>query len=157
MGRFSIAGDFNPFQAGPITDPIILQRHGRRFEYTGETTIGSGAEVRVETSRKSLSLSLTEMDDGSSVIFELPGFTAAAGGAEKSSLAELREARQTSWYSKDGTLWAKLVVDNAAGLKVSSGSNAPPGFGARALPVGALLDVSKADGGAGPVKVISRG
>ena len=100
----------------------------------------------METSRKSLSLSLTEMDNGSSVIFELPGFTAATGGAEKSSLAELREASETSWYSKDGTLWAKLVVDNAAGLKISLGSNAPPGFGAGGVPVGALLDVSKADG-----------
>ena len=58
----------------------------------------------------------------------------------------LREASETSWYSKDGTLWAKLVVDNAAGLKISLGSNAPPGFGAGGVPVGALLDVSKADG-----------
>jgi len=142
LGRFSIAGNFSGFQTGPITDPIILQRNGRRFEYTGETTIGSGAEVRLETSRKSLSLSLTEMDDGSSVIFELPGFAAATGGAEKSSIAELREAHQTSWHSKDGTLWVKLVVDNAAGLKISSGSNAPPGS-AGALPVGASIDVGR--------------
>jgi cell migration-inducing and hyaluronan-binding protein len=143
IGRFSIAGDFNPFQAGPITNPIILQRGGRRFEYTGETTIGSGAEVRVETARDTLSLSLTEMDDGSSVILEFPGFTAAAGAAQTSSLADLREARRTSWYSENGTLWAKLVVDNAAGLTVSPGSNAPPGLAARALPVGARLDVSR--------------
>src|SRR5690606_25052916 len=113
MGRFSIAGNFSGFETGPITDPIILQRAGRRFEYTGETTIGSGAEVRVETSRDTLSLSLTEMDDGSSVILELPGFTAAVGGAEASSLAALREAGETSWYRENGTLWAKLVVDNA--------------------------------------------
>jgi cell migration-inducing and hyaluronan-binding protein len=93
------------------------------------------------------------MDDGSSVILELPGFTAATGGVEKSSLAELREAHQTSYYSKDGTLWAKLVVDNAAGLTVASGGNAPPGFGARALPVGASIEVSKPDGGASAVKV----
>jgi cell migration-inducing and hyaluronan-binding protein len=93
------------------------------------------------------------MDDGSSVIFELPGFTAASGGVEKSSLAELRDARETSYYGKDGTLWAKLVIDNGAGLKVSSGGNAPPGFGASALPVGAKLDVSKADGEASPTKV----
>jgi hypothetical protein len=146
MGRFSIAGNFSGFQAGPITDPIILQRNGRRFEYTGENTIGSGAEVRVETSRDALSLSLTEMDDGSSVIFEFPGFTSATGGVEQSSLAALREAKETSWYSENGTLWAKLVVDSAAGLKVSLGSNAPPGFGAGGVPVGAKLDVSKAAG-----------
>ena len=83
------------------------------------------------------------MDDGSSVTFELPGFGIATGGVEKSSLAELRDARETSWYKKDGTLWAKLVVDNAAGLTVSPGSNAPPGFAARALPVGAAIEVGK--------------
>src|SRR5690606_33424324 len=147
MGRFNIAGNFSGFETGPITDPIILQRDGRRFEYIGETTIGSGAEVRVETSRDTLSLSLTEMDDGSSVILELPGFTAAAGGAETSSLAALREAGETSWYSENGTLWAKLVVDNAAGLTVSPGGNAPPGLAVRALPVGAKLDVSRSDDG----------
>jgi cell migration-inducing and hyaluronan-binding protein len=143
IGRFSIAGNFSGFQTGPITDPIILQRNGRRFEYVGEATIGSGAEVRVETARDTLSLSLTEMDDGSSVILEFPGFTAATGGVETSSLAALREARETSWFKGGDTLWAKLVVDNAAGLTVSPGSNAPPGFAARALPVGARLDVSK--------------
>ncbi|KRA82538.1 hypothetical protein [Altererythrobacter sp. Root672] len=143
IGRFSIAGNFSGFETGPITDPIILQRHGKRFEYVGETTIGSGAELRVETSRDKLSLSLTEMDDGSSVILEFPGFTVATGGVEKSSLAELREARETSWFKDGNKLWAKLVVDNAAGLTVSPGSNAPPGFAARALPVGATLNVSK--------------
>ena len=143
IGRFSIAGNFSGFETGPITDPIILQRNGKRFEYTGETTLGSGAEVRIETARDTLSLSLTEMDDGSSVTFELPGFGMATGGIEKSSLAELRDARETSWYKKDGTLWAKLVVDNAAGLTVAPGSNAPPGFAARALPVGAAIEVGK--------------
>jgi cell migration-inducing and hyaluronan-binding protein len=152
MGRFSIAGDFSGFQTGPITNPIMLQRKGKRFEYNGETTIGSGAEVRVETSRDALTLSLTEMDDGSWVILELPGFTAATGAAQASSLAALREARQTSYYNDNGTLWAKLVVDNAAGLQLSpaAGGNAPPGLAARALPVGAKLEVSKPAGGAAP-------
>ena len=57
--------------------------------------------------------SLTEMDNGSSVIFELPGFTTATGGAEKTSLDALREASATSYSKGNGTLWAKLVVDNA--------------------------------------------
>jgi hypothetical protein len=149
LGRFSIAGNFSGFQAGPITDPIILQRNGRRFEYTGENTIGSGAEVRVETSRPTLSLSLTEMDDGSAVIFEFPGFTAATGGVETASLEALRAANETAWYKANGSLWAKLVVNNGAGLKISLGSNAPPGFGANGVPVGAMLEVSK-DGAAAP-------
>ncbi len=143
IGRFAIAGDFSGFQSGPITDPIILQRDGKRFEYVGETTIGSGAEVRVETARDTLSLSLTEMDDGSSVTLQFPGFTAASGGVEKSSLAALREAKETAWFKDDKSVWAKLVVDNDAGLTVSSGSNAPPGLANRATPVGARLEVSK--------------
>jgi cell migration-inducing and hyaluronan-binding protein len=148
MGRFSIAGNFSGFQNTAITDPIILQRNGRRFEYTGQATLGSGAELRVETSRDALGLSLTEMDDGSWVMLELPGFTAATGGTEKSSLAALREAGETAWFAEGDTLWAKLVVDNAAGLTLSpaAGGNAPPGLAARALPVGAKLDVSKPDG-----------
>jgi cell migration-inducing and hyaluronan-binding protein len=43
IGRFSIAGSFSGFETGPITNPIILQRNGKRLEYVGETTIGSGA------------------------------------------------------------------------------------------------------------------
>jgi hypothetical protein len=147
FGRFAVGGNFG-FGSGPIADPVMLSRNGRRFEYTGETTIRSGAEVRVETGRKSLSLSLREMDDGSWVIFELPGFSTAAGGGQKSSLAALREASQTSYYSEGGTLWVKLVVDNAAGQSVAVGT---PGAGVRtggsgpggAFAVGARLDVSK--------------
>jgi cell migration-inducing and hyaluronan-binding protein len=113
MGRFSIAGNFSGFQAGPITDPIILQRNGRRFEYVGETTIGSGAELRVETGRDTLSLSLREMDQGSFVIFELPGFAATAGGTPEASLAALREANRTAYFKDGETLWVKLVVEDA--------------------------------------------
>jgi cell migration-inducing and hyaluronan-binding protein len=114
IGRFSIAGDFDEFGIGPITEPIILQRNGRRFEYIGETTIGSGAELRVETGRESLSVSLREMDQDSFVILELPGFTSSAGGAEMSSLAVLREASETAWFKDDDSLWVKLVVEDAA-------------------------------------------
>src|SRR5690606_23903921 len=113
MGRFTIAGNFSGFEAGPITDPIILQRDGKRFEYTGQATIGSGAELRVETSRDTLSLSLSEMDEGSWILFELPGFSSTASGAEQSSLAALRDAKDTSYYKDDGSLWVKLVVTDA--------------------------------------------
>lgn len=111
MGRFSVGGNFG-FGNGPITDPVMLSRNGMRFEYTGGSTIRSGAELRVETARDSLSLSLSEMDDNSWVIFELPGFTSSAAGAELSSLDALREAQQTSYYKDDDNLWVKLVVAN---------------------------------------------
>ncbi len=113
MGRFSIAGNFSGFETGPITDPIILQRNGKRYEYTGETTVGSGAQLRVETARDTLSLSLREMDQGSFVIFELPGFSTTAGGEQHTTLAALQGASRTAYYRDGDTLWVKLVVEEA--------------------------------------------
>lgn len=115
IGRFSISGDFNGFQTGPISNPIILQRNGKRFEYIGETTLGSGAELRVETARDTLSLSLREMDQGSFVILELPGFATTAAGAQETSLAALRAANRTAYFKDGDTLWVKLVVEDAKG------------------------------------------
>jgi cell migration-inducing and hyaluronan-binding protein len=147
FGHFGLGPNMG-FGTAPITDPIMLSRNGRRWEYTGQTTIRSGAEVRVETGRKELSLTLREMDNGSWVIFELPGFSTTAGGAEKSSLDALRAAGETSFYRDDGTLWAKLVVDNAAGQSVAIGT---PGVGVStvgtgpggAFDAGARLDVGR--------------
>ena len=112
MGRFNIAGDFNEFGNSPITDPIMLERKGKRFEYIGETTIGSGAELRVETGRDALSLALREMDKDSFVILELPGFSTSAGGTQQASLSALREANETSWFKDDKSLWVKLMVED---------------------------------------------
>ncbi|HEY5409967.1 MAG TPA: hypothetical protein VIJ94_04490, partial [Caulobacteraceae bacterium] len=114
MGRFSIAGAFDDFGSRPNPDPIILNRKGKRFEYNGETTIGSGAEVKVETGRKNLAVSLREMDQGSFVILELPGFHNAAAGAAQTTLADLRGAKTTSYFKDGDTLWVKLVVEDAA-------------------------------------------
>jgi len=112
MGRFNIAGNFDDFGRQPITDPIMLNRNGKRFEYSGETTIPSGAEVRVETARQNLSLALREMDKDAFVILELPGFTKAASGTAQTSLAALRAANTTSYFQDGNTLWVKLVVEN---------------------------------------------
>jgi cell migration-inducing and hyaluronan-binding protein len=90
----------------------MLNRNGKRFEYSGETTIPSGAEVRVETARKDLSLALREMDKDAFVILELPGFTKAAAGTPQTSLAALREAKTTSYFQDGNTLWVKLVVED---------------------------------------------
>jgi cell migration-inducing and hyaluronan-binding protein len=141
MGRFSIAGNFGGFQNGPITDPIILDRNGRRFEYMGGNTIGSGAEVRIDTARESLSLSLQEMDKGSYVIFELPEFTIAAEGEEQGSLAALRDASETSYFRDDESLWVKLVVADAATASLTTGGPGGPGGGGPAG--GTRIDVSR--------------
>jgi cell migration-inducing and hyaluronan-binding protein len=126
MGRFSVGGNFG-FGNGPIADPVMLSRNGRRFEYTGGSTIRSGAELRLETGRESLSLSLTEMDKGSWVIFELPEFTTAAAGVEQSSLAALKGANATSYFRDGDTLWVKLVVADAGATAALGG----PGDGTR--------------------------
>ena len=61
------------------------------------------------TERPSLSLSVSELDAGSWVMFELPGFTTAASGTAQDSLDALRKANTTSYYKGNGSLWVKLV------------------------------------------------
>jgi cell migration-inducing and hyaluronan-binding protein len=56
-----------------------------------------------------LSLSVSELNAGSWVIFELPGFTTAASGTAQDSLDALRKATATSYYKGNGSLWVKLV------------------------------------------------
>ena len=53
----------------------------------------AGTEIKVTTERPSVNLSMNEMDKGSWVILQLPGFTTAASGTPQSSLEALRQAR----------------------------------------------------------------
>jgi cell migration-inducing and hyaluronan-binding protein len=114
MGRFSIDDTkaFPEFATGPAIEPVVLQRDGKRYEYNGETTLPSGAEIRVATARDKLSLSLREMDKGSWVIFELPGFISTVGGTPQPSLEALRAAGTTSYFKDDKGMWVKLVVED---------------------------------------------
>jgi cell migration-inducing and hyaluronan-binding protein len=116
MGRLSIDDTraFPEFAAGPATDPVVLQRNGKRYEYNGETTIPNGAEIRVATAKDKLTLNLREMDKGSSVVFELPGFTNADGGERAPSLEALRAASKTAFFKDKDSLWIKLVVEDTA-------------------------------------------
>ena len=84
-------------------------------------TVLAGTEVKVTTERPAVSLTLTELDPGSWVIFELPGFTTAASGAEQSSLDALRTASATSYYKGKDALWVK-VVSTADGGRGGGGS-----------------------------------
>jgi cell migration-inducing and hyaluronan-binding protein len=120
-GRLSLGGGF-AFGGGPVKDPVTLSRNGRTFDYRGQTTIRAGAEVAVDTVRDSLPLRLSSMDAGSSVVLKLHGFTTTDKGVSQSSLAALREARETSYYKDGDTLWVKLfpATDNATGI------NPPP-------------------------------
>jgi cell migration-inducing and hyaluronan-binding protein len=75
----------------------------------------------VTTERPTVALTLNEMDEGSWVILELPGFATAASGTELSSLDALRAAGDTSYYRDRDALWVKLVSPG------DSGTGAPGG------------------------------
>jgi cell migration-inducing and hyaluronan-binding protein len=74
-----------------------------------------------------VSLTLTELDSGSWVIFELPGFTTAASGEPVDSVDALRKANTTSYYKGNGSLWVKLV---SSGDILGSGPGRGPSGGA---------------------------
>ena len=99
------------FSRRPPQPPIALVRNGKEFKISGDqSTVRAGTEIEVKTERPEVTLSLAEMDQGSWVIFELPGFTTAASGTEQRSMAALRQASETSWFRDGDTLWVKLVA-----------------------------------------------
>jgi cell migration-inducing and hyaluronan-binding protein len=94
--------------------PVALRRNGKDHRITGnQSNVRSGTEIRVNTERQELSLSLREMDEGSWVLFELPGFTAAASGKQQDSVDALRKASETSYFKGQDALWVKLVISDA--------------------------------------------
>jgi hypothetical protein len=110
-GRGAAAG------GAPAQPPVVLSRNGK--EYTvNATNVRAGTEIKVTTERPTVSLTLNELDRGSWVIFELPGFTTAASGTPQDSLDALRKASDTSYFKGKDSLWVKIV------------SNGDPGNGA---------------------------
>jgi cell migration-inducing and hyaluronan-binding protein len=113
---------------GDTPAPVaVLSHNGKDFPVSGATNVRAGAEFKVTTERPSLALSVTELDAGSWVMFELPGFTTAASGTAVDSLDALRKATTTSYYKDNGSLWVKLV---SSGDILGSGPNAGPSGGA---------------------------
>ena len=103
----------------------MLSRNGKQFTANGATNVRAGTEYKVTTERPNLNLSVSELDKGSWVIFELPGFTTAAAGTEQSSLDALRAATVTSYYKGNGSLWVKLV--STGDILGSGPANGPSG------------------------------
>jgi cell migration-inducing and hyaluronan-binding protein len=101
------------------------------LKVSGDTTVLAGTEIRTESAEPSLTISLRELDNGSWVIFELPGYSSAATGTPQSSMDALLSASSTSYYRGEGTLWVKLV---------SNGGGARPGRGGG---TGASIQVSR--------------
>ena len=95
----------------PPQPPITLFRNGTEFQVAGsQSNVRSGSEIEVKTERPEVTLSLAEMDQGSWVVFALPGFNNAASGTEQRSLDALRQASETSYFKAGDALWVKLVV-----------------------------------------------
>ena len=116
----------------PPPAPITLLRNGVEFKVAGNaSTVRAGTEIEVQTERPEVSLSVSEMDQGSWVMFELPGFANAASGTEQGSLDALREANETSYFRDGDALWVKLVVTE------------PPAMPVRPLDMQASITVSR--------------
>ncbi len=115
--------------SGPPQPPVIVSRNGKEFTLTAETNIRAGTEIKVTTERPSVALRLSELDSGSWVIFELPGFATAATGTQQDSLDALRKAGVTSYYKAKDSLWVK-VVSTGEGARMSG-----PGAGGTSVQV----------------------
>jgi cell migration-inducing and hyaluronan-binding protein len=100
-------------RTGRIGEPpqpvAVLSLNGKDFPVAGATNVRAGTEYKVTTERPTLALSVSELEAGSWVMFELPGFTTAASGTAQDSLDALRKATATSYYKGNGSLWVKLV------------------------------------------------
>jgi hypothetical protein len=105
----------------PAQPPVVLSRNGREYTQTG-SNVRAGTEIKLTTERPKLDLTLTELDAGSWVIFELPGFTAAAAGTEQSSLDALRKASDSSYFKDKDALWVKVVSNGSGASGFSPGS-----------------------------------
>ena len=92
--------------------PIALVRNGKEFKISGDqSTVKAGTEIEVKTERDEVTLSLAEMDEGSWVMFELPGFSNAASGKQQRSMDALRQANETAWFKNGDAVWVKLVAE----------------------------------------------
>jgi cell migration-inducing and hyaluronan-binding protein len=109
---------------GAAAPPIVLSRNGRKVDVIGNTTIRAGTEIKAETEQSPVNISVSELDSGSWVILELPGFATANAGTPQNSLDALRNATATSYYKGDGSLWVKLV---SAGVTGQGGRGVAPG------------------------------
>jgi cell migration-inducing and hyaluronan-binding protein len=117
---------------------VVLSGNGAEFTLGADTNIRAGSEVKVVTERPAVALRLSEMEPGSWVIFQLPGFTTAASGTPQDSLAALRAANVTSYYKANDALWVK-VVSTGEGARIAG-----PGAGGTSVEVSRPVQVSSA-------------
>lgn len=95
----------------------MLSRGDREHTITaGGSNVRAGTTIKLTTERDQVPLRLTELDQGSWVMFEIPGFNTADAGTQQTSLAALRNASETSWYKENDTLWVKVVSPDSGPL-----------------------------------------
>ena len=112
LGFDAISGNLAP--SGPLP-PVVLSRKGKEISIPVGTNVRGNTEFKATTERPSMDLHLIELDQGSWVIVEIPGYTKAASGAPQSSLDALRKATETSYYKAPDALWVKLVSPGDSG------------------------------------------
>jgi cell migration-inducing and hyaluronan-binding protein len=88
---------------------VILSRKGKEISIPVGTNVRAGTEIKATSARTTMDLDLIELDAGSWLILEIPGFTKAAAGQPQDSLDALRKASVTSYYKAGDALWVKLV------------------------------------------------
>ena len=109
----------------------MLSRNGKDYTVTN-SNVRAGTEIKVTTERPTVSLNLSELDKGSWVMLELPGFTTAASGKQEKSLDALRQASDTAYFKDKDALWVKVV---------STGP--PPGGSSNPFAGGTSVEVSR--------------
>jgi cell migration-inducing and hyaluronan-binding protein len=100
---------------------VVLSRNGKDYTLTA-TNVRAGTEIKVTTERPTVSLGLSEMDKGSWVILQLPGFNTAASGTQQTSLDALRAASETSYFKDADALWVKLVSPDSGPIGLGGGT-----------------------------------
>ena len=108
--------------SGPPPPPVVLSRQGKEVTLAGDTNVRAGSEIKVTTQRPAVDLRLSELDKGSWVICELPGFTTATSGIPQDSLDALRTASTTSYYKGKDALWVKVVSNGEGALLAGPGA-----------------------------------
>jgi len=102
---------------GTPQPPVTLSRSGQDYTIAaGSSNVRAGTQIRLTTEREELFLRLSEMDQESWVILELPDFASADSGTQQSSLVALRNAAETSWFRDDDALWVKMVPPDSGPL-----------------------------------------
>ncbi len=101
---------------------IMLSRNGKTYAVTQSSNVRSGTEIKLATEEPSLNVSLTELDKGSWVILELPGYASATSGTALGSLDALRSASATAYFKDKDALWVKVVSDGSGASVAIPGS-----------------------------------